>query len=85
MWSQSNQNADKRFLSIIWDPYMPFVFGNVSKLNTGNFSVQHMLLAPSDVAGWGIYIKEACKKNDFIGEYCGEVSQTHISKWNLAC
>ncbi|VFQ58374.1 unnamed protein product [Cuscuta campestris] len=34
---------------------------------------QKVLLGRSDIAGWGAFLKNSVKKNDFIGEYTGEV------------
>ncbi|CAN1345619.1 Histone-lysine N-methyltransferase EZA1, partial [Linum perenne] len=34
---------------------------------------QRIILAKSDVTGWGAFLKNSVNKNDFLGEYTGEV------------
>ncbi|KAL2510482.1 Histone-lysine N-methyltransferase EZA1 [Abeliophyllum distichum] len=34
---------------------------------------QRILLAKSDVAGWGAFLKSSVNKNDYLGEYTGEL------------
>lgn len=40
----------------------------------------HLLLAPSEVSGWGCFTKHALKKGDFIHEYVGEMITQEVAE-----